>query len=412
MRDFPKISEGLERLYNDLYAPPTLAKSPRLKEILDNPAKFSWKVRKNKNNVPNMVEGMFIIPSKKTGENVKYHYFFDYTHLLRDWGWSFGFSRKTRQGWVMGTGGLSDEEKKSSDVFRVMATVFKIILTFIDQVQPYALGYEPYDETLEHAYKWMSKILEKRIIGTYNYEAFEYDPKSTHHYFYRKSPRTPEVIQKYPNYKDLVRREKVTLPDLMKNAGMSPKSTFFRKERIKIMGQEIGNSKFIECRLTRNGSMDFYFLAESTRKYKPGHKRKSADIKNGYGLKDNPSETYQITIRVLDFVKWLDAFPNKREITEKDMIDILMIANVEIDSDVPGWYFQGGTYWLQKLGGTIYKKHVRKPKKWNRPYPKGHGEDQYFLDKITQSIINSIRRYLKQMSRAATEELMRKGKLK
>jgi len=217
--------------------------------------------------------------------------------------------------------------------------------------------------------------------------------------------------------------ENVTLPDLMKNRGMSPKSAFFKAERRRKMGNEFpNNSKFIKCSLARTGAMDFYFLAESTRKYKKGHKRKSANIKNGYKLEQNPSELYQITIRVLDFKKWLDVHPDKKQITDKDIIEILMIANVEIDSDVPGWYWQGGTYWLQQLGGTIYKRRVKKPKHWNRPTGKmkkdkwgnqkpptgGHGDSRYFLDKITQSIVNSIGRYVKDMARAATDELRKK----
>ena len=218
-------------------------------------------------------------------------------------------------------------------------------------------------------------------------------------------------------YGDLpVLEEKVTILDLAKNQASSPKSAIFKKERYAIMGPEVGNSKFIECRLTRKGAMDFYFLGESTRKYKKGTKRKSANIKNGYRLEQNPSETYQITLRVLDFLAWVDTHPDKNTITPKDIKDILMIAHIEVDSDVPAWYWQGGAYNLQKIGGTIYKQYIKKPKNnptsgWARPHPKGHGDGPYFLDKITQSIVNSIGRYLSQMAKAATEELKKSGKL-
>jgi len=421
MRKFPKVSEGLNRLLHELYSdsPPT-QEELRIKEIFDSSTvvDFTWKANKQYGK-PNLqtVTGMFLVSAPKTGEKIKYNYSFTYTYTIDGYGWTFAFSRKAyKASDVMMGAELTPEQKKTSNTAMVFTTVYRLIMKFLDEIQPYELSFEPYNASLEKAYLWMGKGLAKKISDTYTYETFSLEDSDTLHIYYRRIPRNAEVIAKYPEYRDLLKKnesivEKITIPDLMKNRGLSPKALFFRKERYKIMGQEVGNSKFIECKLTRKGGMDFYFLAESTRKYKPGHKRKSADIKQGYRMKDNPSEAYQITIRVLDFLKWLDVYPDKKEITEKDIVDILMIANVEIDSDVPGWYWQGGTYWLQQIGGTIYKQYVRKPKKWNRPFPKGHGDGHYFLDKITQAIINSIRRYTKEMARSATEVLHKAGKL-
>jgi hypothetical protein len=264
-----------------------------------------------------------------------------------------------------------------------------------------------------------------------------------HEFLNGETPLVRELFDKYPEFKEIesmhlsllkktvaekkakkrtgeVKQEsideKVTILDLAKNQGSSPKSMIFKKERNKIMGLETHSSKFIQCSLTKNGAMDFYFLAESTRKYKKGYKRKSANIKNGYRLEPNPSETYQITIRVLDFMAWVNTHPDIKEITPKDIKEILTIANIEIDSEVPAWYWQGGAYNLQRIGGTIYKRFIKKPQKkpnkgWYRDYPKGHGDGHFFIDKITQSIVNSIGFYLNLMAQAATKVLKEAGKI-
>jgi len=351
----------------------------------------------------------------------------------------------------MGVNWISPEERKRTNVPMLFFGLHKVIIKFFFEVQPTILEYSGADNTLDKAYSWMSKILSKELPD------YAYDVKNTTHYFTRTKPRSIEAKTKYPEFSDnnstnksygdtthiftrIIPRspeaeklypeskeegekyysnqqesltEKVTLPDLMKDRGMSLKSKYFRSERYKIMGQEQGNSKFIECKLTKNHSIDYYFLSESTRKYKKGTKRKNADIHQGYRLSDNPSETYQITIRVLNFLDWISAFPDIKEVTTNILREILRIAQVEMDSSVPSFYWQGAAYNLKAIGGTIYKQSIRKPqnkknKGWARPYPKGHGEAGIFLDKISQSICNNIVRYIPDMAKATTKLLKEK----
>lgn len=271
-----------------------------------------------------------------------------------------------------------------------------------------------------------TKTVDIDLIAEFAYKSKKYDGVIIKNVYEGNVTSQDEVTTVYVvfnknNLKEIDEslEEKLTLPALMGNKASSVKSNFFKTQRYKIMGQETGVSKFIQCKLTKTKAMDFYFLSESTRVYKKGYKRKNADINRGYIIKkddvlsDNPSELYQITIRVLDFLKWVDVYnTDGKQVTEKDIKDILLVANIEWDSSVPGWYWQGGTYWLQQLDATIYKRFVKRPKRWNAPPPRGHGENSYYLDKISQGIANNIIRYFPAMARATTVELKKEGYLK
>ena len=219
-----------------------------------------------------------------------------------------------------------------------------------------------------------------------------------------------EKDNKYPKIKTFFNyKECVTMGDLAKNQGSSSMSMKFKKQRNKVMGSETKVSKYIECEVTPEGHVDFKFLSESTDVYPPDFERNSAEIENDYIMSPNPSKTYQITIRVLNVLDWLEAFPDKKEITLKDIKDILDISYIQIDSEVPAFYWQGGAYYLQQLDGTIYDKPIITPTFWNQD--KYHGKDNFFIDKITQSIINQVAFYRNQMAVSLTKKLKQLGHL-
>lgn len=182
-------------------------------------------------------------------------------------------------------------------------------------------------------------------------------------------------------------KEFLTLGDLTKNQGMSDFTAKFKAERGKIMGNENRVSKFIDTEITTDGHLDIYFLSESTKKYPPNYKHTRADSSKNYELVNNPSRTYTIIIRVLDFMEWLETNP-KDELTVSDIKDVLEVSNIEIDSDVPMFYWQGAAWNLKQLDGTIYKGSIKEPQHWNKD--DYHGDGNAFLDKITQGIINQI----------------------
>ena len=83
------------------------------------------------------------------------------------------------------------------------------------------------------------------------------------------------------------------------------------------------------------------------------------------------------------------------------------MSEIEIDSSVPSWWWQSGAYYLQQLGGTIYKKPIKKPKFWNKP--EYHGDGNMLLDKTTQSIINQMAFFRNLMASNLTKKLKEKG---
>ena len=211
-------------------------------------------------------------------------------------------------------------------------------------------------------------------------------------------------------YKSLKQRfQELQLKDLTKNQGISNMTLRFKKERNKIMGSETYVSKLIECNLLDNGDVDFIFLSEATDKYPPDFKYKDAPIDKGYKLEPNLSKTYTITIRIKNVLEWLSTYPDKTEITPKDIKDILDVSDIEIDSDVPMFYWQGAAYYLQQLDATIYKKSIIAPKFWNQD--KYHGDGNAFVDKITQSILNQIAFFRNLMGSMLTKRLRDKGYL-
>jgi len=208
-------------------------------------------------------------------------------------------------------------------------------------------------------------------------------------------------------YKPLKKLQELTLADLKSNQGVSDFTLNFKKERNGIMGSESRVSSLANCILQPNGDVDFIFISEATDKYSDDYTYQKTPQYKNYDFISNPEKTYEVVLRIKDVLEWLDTFPNKTIITEKDIKDILDISEIEISSSNPSWYWQGMAYYLQQLDGTIDKKQIKKPKFWNKS--KYHGDGNAFLDKIAQSIINQIAFYRNQMASKLTKKLKYKG---
>ena len=200
--------------------------------------------------------------------------------------------------------------------------------------------------------------------------------------------------------------EKVQLDDLRNNQGISSFGKGHLDIRKDVMKAETGNSKLTITELVDGKHVDFVFASPSTDIYPDDFVHREAPIEDDYDLERNPQKEYLITIRVLDVVGWLETYPDKTEITRKDIKEILDVSFIEIDSSVPAFYWQGGAYWLQQLDGTIYKKPIIAPKFWNRADL--HGDGNFFIDKITQRIFNQIGFYEQQMA-SALQKVLRDG---
>jgi len=183
--------------------------------------------------------------------------------------------------------------------------------------------------------------------------------------------------------------ESLRFSDLMKNASMSSLTRKFAKETNKLMGNPTNHTKLVQAKVNKDEDyVTFFFVTERTPKYKDNFNMMVVTPKTWTMHKDN---LYTIEIRILDFFKLLDTRPNKEEITNKDIEDVLLNADVQIWADIPAFQFQGMNYNMTMFDAAIYPEN-RPPKYWD----KYHKSNQ-FLDKHSAGVINSIKYYIPQM---------------
>lgn len=205
--------------------------------------------------------------------------------------------------------------------------------------------------------------------------------------------------------------EWLTYPALMKSQGLSDFTKKWKTDRKKVMGSDENKiAKLISCEVNeKEDYVDFFWLTEATEDKNKDNSlynkpKKEVDPKNGFILIDNPSKTYTFQLRILDFFKWLDTYPNKQEITPKDIKDILYVSNVQIWDSNPSFQLQGMNFNCTQLDASIYPEN-RKPKRWY-DY---HGDGIAFLGKHGAGIMNHMNLYKNNMASMLTKQLKDKG---
>lgn len=219
--------------------------------------------------------------------------------------------------------------------------------------------------------------------------------------------KLPESIQ--DNKKSIILfpkgkiKEFVTFNDLKNSDVIAPSTFSFRKERNKIMGTENRTAKLIDCFIDEAlGSITFAFLTEVTDKYEDDYEYQEVDPYS-LDLKRNRSKTYELQFKILDFFDWLDTNPDKTSISNKDIKDILQVANVQVFSTSPSWQYQSYNYNMSQLDGSIYPTNIA-PKVWDKRL----GGD-YFLDKHLYGLIRGIDFFLNPMASMLTKKLKDRG---
>ncbi len=204
--------------------------------------------------------------------------------------------------------------------------------------------------------------------------------------------------------------EELRLSDLAKNAGMSDFTLDFRKERNKIMKPENVTAKLIDCDVdSKNDHVTFIFLTPATEKYTPGHKfKKVVPAGSDFKIEDNPSKTYEIHIRILDFFSLLNTSPD--EITEQDFKDVLEVANISIWADSPDFQYQGMNYHMSMFNASIYPTD-RPPLEWNdkvNQHDNKHNGNQ-FVGKHVGGLLNQFKFWINPMKNMVVKETKSKG---
>lgn len=198
-------------------------------------------------------------------------------------------------------------------------------------------------------------------------------------------------------------REALFFSDLLRSAGMSDFTKNTAKERGSAMGKETANTRLIDVILDKkDNAVTFQFLTPATEIYEPDHKFQSVDPKS-FKLEDNPSKSYTIEIKILDFFDWLDTNPDLNVITTKDIKEIFEVAEIQVWSDSPSFNYQGMNYNVSVIDGAIYPQNI-KPKVWNKYH------DEYsFTDKHLGRLINSMGFFHNNMASMLTKKLKDKG---
>jgi len=213
--------------------------------------------------------------------------------------------------------------------------------------------------------------------------------------------------------------ESLRLSDLKKNVGMSDLTKGFANRRKSLVNSVVkdgkkkysptGTDKLIECEIDETANhITFIWLTEVTpdvELYGKDYEYGEVSIEGSKSLTRNKSKTYELKIRIMDFFSWLDTYPDKTEITRKDMKDILDVSDIKLSSNDPSFQFQGINYKLTQFDASIYPEN-RPDKVWG----KRHNDDN-LLTKHLNSILANIEFWKNPMSNMLTKKLKQRGLL-
>ena len=223
-----------------------------------------------------------------------------------------------------------------------------------------------------------------------------------------------ERYKKYFKKNEVTRYEKIfnkfseelRLSDLMQNSGISDLTKKFKKDRSGKMGSESKSASLINLEVNRNlGWAEFTFRTRATPYPELKGKRKikyqMTSKPSSWKLKNNPAKTYIMKIRVMEFFKWLKTSPEG--ITNKDIEDVLEVANVKLNCTCPAYNFQGMAYYLgNEFNAAIYKQSIAPTDKKSVNgkvigWDSRHGKGNSLVCKHLSGLIANTKFYIPQM---------------
>lgn len=185
----------------------------------------------------------------------------------------------------------------------------------------------------------------------------------------------------------------------------------YRDLRNKLVKPENFTAKLVDCRYEKEHDwVTFDFETTATvPQYPKNYQFSKTDQSKDFELVKNPAKQYTVSIRVLDFMRWLkDTRPDRLKdepITWKEIKDVLDVAYIQTHCTCPADWWQGLTYNRTQLDGAIYPCDI-KPKVWNA---KNLHNEEGFLCKHTYGIIRSIAFFENQMTSKLNKTLKMEG---
>ena len=207
--------------------------------------------------------------------------------------------------------------------------------------------------------------------------------------------------------------EWLTFANLNSPDAMSALTTDYRKLRNKLVKPENFTAKLTDCKYEKEHDwVTFDFVTTATiPQYPQDYEFSKTDPNKKFELIKNPEKQYTVSIRILDFMKWLkDTRPDRlanEPITWKEIKDVLDVAYIQVHCTCPANWWQGLTYNRTQLDGAIYPCDI-KPKVWNAKHL--HNEEG-FLCKHAYGIIRSIAFFENQMTSKLNKTLKMAGEI-
>lgn len=205
--------------------------------------------------------------------------------------------------------------------------------------------------------------------------------------------------------------EWLTFQNLNSPDAISNLTKGYRDLRNKLVKPENFTAKLTDCRYDKEHDwVTFEFVTTATvPQYPKNHDFMKTDSSKDFELVKNPAKQYAVSIRILDFMKWLkDTRPDRladEPITWKEIKDVLDVAYIQTHCTCPADWWQGLTYNRTQLDGAIYPCDI-KPKVWNA---KNLHNEEGFLCKHTYGIIRYIAFFENQMTSKLNKTLKMAG---
>lgn len=198
--------------------------------------------------------------------------------------------------------------------------------------------------------------------------------------------------------------ENLRLSDLMKDAGISVLTKKFKKRRTKLIGGESKNAKLLDCEIDETANhVTFVWLTVVTpdiELYGTDYVYGDVNIEGNKKIKRNKSKTYELKIRILKFLDWLDVFEGE-EITGKEIKEILDVSDIQVSSNDPSFQYHGFNYHLSSVfDGSIYPTKIPDPV-WGPRHNNGDG----IVSKHLSSLLSGISFWKNPMASMLTKKL-------
>ena len=168
-------------------------------------------------------------------------------------------------------------------------------------------------------------------------------------------------------------------------------------------GKDVKNVKLIATNISDEGYCDILFAVEAT---KDGTKKKELVGANGKMI-DNPTNEYQVTIRINDFWDLIEEFglETKGDFTKADVVALVQLSqDIKIDSTDPSWWYQGLCFWCSQDDGAINPCTIA-PKFWDKFRP------NVKVSKIIEAVLRQFGFFTQQIAMSIKRALIQQGYL-